>query len=58
MHNEVSVIITRVITTVKNRPQISLVKLVAAITYSLFLAKIIHYFCKVVISGVTTFEIC
>ena len=44
-------IITRVIITVKNRPQISLVKLVASITYPLFLAKIIHYFCKVVISG-------
>ena len=53
-------IITRVIITVKNRPRISLVKLVVSITYPLFLAKSettliwSHYFWKVVISGVTT----
>ena len=38
-HNGVSVIITRVIITVKDKPWISLVKLVVSITYPLFLAK-------------------
>ena len=37
-HNGVSVIITRVIITVKDKPWISLVKLVVSITYPLFLA--------------------
>ena len=38
-HNGVSVIITRVIITVKDKPWISLVKLFVSITYPLFLAK-------------------
>ena len=38
-HNGVSVIITRIIITVKDKPRISLVKLVVSITYPLFLAK-------------------
>ena len=50
IHNGVSMVITRVIITVKNRPRISLVKLVVSITYPLFLAK------RETTFEVTTFE--
>ena len=63
-HNGVSVIITRVIIIVKDKPRISLVKLVVSITNPLFLAnrettfEVTIFGSQVVISKVTTFGIC